>query len=172
MTTTPAHRRWATRIALFAVITLFASRAYAGPDDPAVEDARTQAEALAALTTSEAAAVDAATWNVFSKNLIHALRMDNEGVQVAAMQYVIRYNDRLDVDEAAIDVMRIYRNHDDDNVRRMAVVALSRMQSDTALGFLRLSRDYEKSERVKQTIKAVIADHEAARTGPTAKIGV
>ena len=98
--------------------------------------------------------------------------MDNDGVKMAAMQYIIRYNDNLDVSVAAIDVARLYRNHKDDNVRRMAAVALSHMQSDWAMGYLRLSANYEKSETVRHTLQAIVAQHEAAKAAPTAKIGV
>ena len=163
--------RIATFIALFALVLTLAPDALASPETDDVRKARTEAGALAALSTSEAAASEAATWKRFSKNLVHALRMDNDGVRVAAMQYIIRYNDRLDVGEAAVDVMRLYRNHTDDNVRRMAVVALSRMQSDSAIGFLRLSRNYEKSEVVRKTINAVVNAHEASTAPPAARIG-
>ncbi len=162
-------KRIATFLALLAFLGTFATATYAGPDE--VKKAKTASEAISALAASEASAVSVDTWKTFSTNLIHALRMDNDGVRMAAMQYIIRYNDKLDVSVAAVDVARIYRNHDDDNVRRMAVVALSQMNSSWALGYLRLSAHYEKSETVRHTIQAVVAQHEAA-TGPTAKIGV
>ncbi len=164
-------KRIATIIALFALFCTLSTGAYAGPDGDDVKKAKTEAEAKAALVASEAAAIDAATWKAFSTNLVHALKMDNDGVKVAAMQYIIRYGDKLDVDAAVFDVMGIYRNHNDDNVRRMAVVALGQMQSDGAIGFLRLSVEYEKSETVRHTIQAVVSEHDAAKTGLTAKIG-
>ena len=163
--------RIATIIAFLALFCTLSTAAYAGPDGDDVKKAKTEAEAKAALVASEAAAIDAATWKAFSANLVHALTMDNDGVRVAAMQYIIRYGDKLDVGEAVFDVMRIYRNHKDDNVRRMAVVALGRMQSDGAIGFLRLSVEYEKSETVRHTIQAVVSEHDAAKTGPAAMIG-
>ena len=150
-------KRITTFIALFALVATLATGVQAGPDSGDVNSATIKAEALSVLTASEASAVDAATWKAFSENLVHALEMDNDGVKVAAMQYIIRYNTQLDVDEAAIAVARLYRNHEDDNVRRMAVVALSQMQSDWAIGYLRLSVNYEKSETVRQTIEAVVA---------------
>ena len=159
-------KRITTFIALFALVGTLTINAYAGPDD--VKKAKTASEAISALAASEASAIDATTWKTFSTNLVHALQMDNDGVRMTAMQYIIRYNDKLDVSVAAIDVARIYRNHEDDNVRRMAVVALSQMQSDWAIGYLRLSKNYEKSETVRQTIEAVVAEYE---TGPMAKIG-
>ena len=163
--------RIARSIVLLALFCTLSTGAYAGPDGDEVKNAKTEAEARAALVASEAAAIDAATWKAFSTNLVHALKMDNDGVKVAAMQYVIRYGDRLDVGAAVFDVMRIYRNHTDDNVRRMAVVALSRMQSKGAIGFLRLSVAFEPSDTVRHTIQAVVSEHEAARIGLTAKIG-
>lgn len=164
-------RQTATILAFLALFCTFSTTAHAGPHGDDVRKAKTEAEAKATLAASEAAAINAATWEAFSTNLVHALTMDNDGVRVAAMQYIIHYGDKLDVGAAVFDVMRIYRNHNDDNVRRMAVVALSRMQSDGAIGFLRLSLEYEKSEIVRHTIQAVVSEHEAAQTGPTAKIG-
>jgi len=164
-------KRFATMIALFALVGTLTTT-YAAPDGDDVKKAKTQSEALSALAASEASAIDAATWKTFSKNLVHAVRMDHDGVKMAAMQYIIRYNDKLDVDEAAVDVARLYRNHEDDNVRRMAVVALSKMQSAWAMGYLRLSQHYEKTLAVRQTIQAVVAQHEAAKVSPAAKIGV
>ena len=163
--------RFARIIALVALLGTFATGAYAGPDGDDIRKAKTEAEAKAALVAAEAAAVDAATWKAFSTNLIHALAMDNDGVRVAAMQYIIRYGDKLDVDAAVFDVMRLYRSHDDDNVRRMAVVALGQMQSRGAIGFLRLSEEYEKSETVRQTIQAVVSAYEEATADPTARLG-
>ncbi len=164
-------KRIATIIALFALFCTLSTGAYAGPTSDDVKKAKTETEAKAALVASEAAAIDEATWKTFSTNLVHALTIDNDGVKVAAMQYIIRYGDKLDVDAAVFDVMGIYRNHHDDNVRRMAVVALGRMQSNGAIGFLRLSIQYEKSEMLRYTIQAVISDYEAAKASLTAKIG-
>ncbi len=164
-------KRIATIIALFALFCTLSTATYASPDGDDVKKAKTEAEVKAALVASEAAATDDATWKAFSTNLVHALTIDNDGVKVAAMQYVIRYSDQLDVGAAVFDVMRIYRNHNDDNMRRMAVVALGRMQSDGAIGFLRLFMEYEKSESVLHTIQAVVSEYEAAKIDLTAKIG-
>lgn len=165
-------KKIATFIALFALVGTLSTSAFAGTNGDDVKKAKTQTEALAALSVAETAAVDAATWQTFSKSLIHALEMDNDGVKMAALQYIIRYNDNLDVSVAAIDVARLYRNHDDDNMRRMAAVALSNMQSEWAIGYLRLSANYEKSETVRHTLQAIVAQHGATNTAPTAKIGV
>ena len=144
--------------AVVAMGVLFASAAFATPtEDPAEE-------ALKALKHAESVAVSAAQWNTFSKQLTDALTSDHEGVQVAAMQLVIRYGEQVDVRSAVPEVMRVYREHDDDDVRRMAVVALGQMNSRRAVGFLRLSEEFEPNETVRRTIHAVVAQHEAAGT--------
>jgi len=77
------------------------------------------------------------------------------------MRYVILYADHVEVSEAAIDVMRIYRNDDDLNRRRMAVVTLGSMKNQWAFRFLERSVQFEKSEIVAQTIMAVLARENA-----------
>lgn len=102
-------------------------------------------------------AVSAAQWDVFSKNITAALGSDHEGIQTSALQMVIRYGENVSVREAVYDVMRIYRNHSDDNMRRMAVVALGEMDSKWAIGFLKMSVEHEKSPAIRKTIQSVIA---------------
>jgi hypothetical protein len=116
-------------------------------------------EPLSAESLAEAAwaAESTAQWRRFSVNLVSALKSSHTGVQVAAMQYVIRYAEQIDVSEAAFDVMRIYRNDPDSNRRRMAVVALGSMKNKWALRFLERSVPFEKSEKVSNTILAVLA---------------
>lgn len=149
-------KRFTTTITVFALVCTFVMGAYAGPTNPEKPEANKAEEAQ---------------WALFSKNLVRALKSENEGVRLGALQMIIHYGDQLDVDGAVIDVMRLYRNHSDDDVRRMAVVALGHMHNDGAIGYLRLSKDYEKSETVRRTIKDVIAEYEAARQGAVAKIG-
>jgi hypothetical protein len=74
------------------------------------------------------------------------------------MQLVIKYADRVDVHRARFDVMRLYRDHDDDRVRRMAVVTLGAMKNNWALGFLARSVAFEKDPAVRHTIQAVLVD--------------
>ena len=116
---------------------------------------------LAQLTESARMAETNAQWRRFSVNLVHALRSSREGVQEAAMRYVIQYAENVDVSEAAIDVMRIYRNDADINKRRMAVVTLGSMKNQWALRFLERSAQFEKSEMVVQTILAVLAQEKS-----------
>lgn len=104
----------------------------------------------------------AAQWTVFSSNLVDALTSDHDGLQEAAMRMVIQYGDQVKVNDAVFDVMSIYRNHKDENMRRMAVVALGEMNSKWAISFLKRAESFEKSPVLKKTIHAVVAANSPA----------
>lgn len=87
-------------------------------------------------------------WEAFSKNLIRALESTNEGLQISAMRMIIRYSDNLDVKDAAFDLVRIFRNHHDQRVRRLAMVTLYHIQNDWAMYFLKRNRQFEKDKTI------------------------
>ncbi|HMB89600.1 MAG TPA: hypothetical protein VKP65_02055 [Rhodothermales bacterium] len=151
-------KRITTGAALFALCFMLVAGANAAPS---IDKDKTQLEkkALAELTAAEAEARTAARWEAFNTNLVAALQSDMDGVKSAAMQMVIRYGDQVNVDKALFDVVRIYRDHDNDNMRRMAVVALGAMNHPWGLDFLERSQRFEKSPKVQQTLYAVVAQH-------------
>jgi hypothetical protein len=102
-----------------------------------------------------------ARWKAFSKNLVVALNTENEGVRIEAMRLAIQYADYVDVKAARFDLMRLYRDHEDDAVRRMAVVALSKSGGGWALGFIERAMRFEQSPCVRQTMAAVVAERNA-----------
>lgn len=102
-----------------------------------------------------------AEWAAFSTNLVHALASDNEGLKASALQMIVRYGDHLDVRAAEFDVVRLFRSHRDERVRRLAAVACTRLKSRWAVGFLRQSESFERSERVRGTIRALLAEADA-----------
>lgn len=97
----------------------------------------------------------------FSKNLVNALQSEHEGIKTTAMGMVIRYGDQVDVKEAVIDVMRVYRDHESESMRRLAVVTLGKMNSSMAISYLERAVQFEKSPALKKTMQAVIAEHDA-----------
>lgn len=137
MTTRTALRSTLFALTLFATTTAFAA-------DPA---ARLQAPAADAA---------AAQWTAFSENLVHALQSGHDGLQRGALRMIIQHGDRVNVDAAVFDVVRIYRDHDDDNMRRMAVVALGQMDHAWATDFLKRSERFEHSSTIRHTIAAVV----------------
>lgn len=113
-------------------------------------------------TNTNAAEATTQQWDAFSKNLVNALVSGHEGLQTAAMSRVVQYGDKVNVDDAMFEVMSLYRNHSDENVRRLAVVTLGNMNSDWAISYLKRAERFEKSATLRRTIQAVVSDYEAA----------
>ncbi|MEM8484984.1 MAG: HEAT repeat domain-containing protein [Bacteroidota bacterium] len=108
---------------------------------------------------------EADQWKTFSKNLVVALKSENDGVSAGAMGLVIRFSEKVDVSDALFDVVSIYRNHEDENMRRMALVTLGKMDSPQAIGFLTRAEQFEKSDVLRQTMRAVIHDYQRRHEG-------
>jgi hypothetical protein len=89
-------------------------------------------------------------WEAFSKNLVKALATDNEGLQLSAMGMIIRYSDRLDVDDAVFDIIRVYRLNKNHRIRILAMITLHKIQNDWAMYYLRRSMEFETDERVQK----------------------
>lgn len=126
----------------------YASASVAPNEDDVIRSLETQAKS--AVTTVE--------WNRFSANLVDALKTGEHSVRNAAMRLVIEYGDRVDVSKAKFDIVRIYRDGTDVKARRMAVVALGSMEDSWTDDFLQRSARFERSETLKKTILAVLAD--------------
>jgi len=144
-------KKLTTMFVAFLVVASTSFAAFAGPDP--VKDGKA---AIAELNASAHAAVSKAQWDIFSKNLVNALKTDHDGLRAAALQMIIQYGNRVTVDDAVFDVMRLYRNHENPQMQRLALVALGNMDNTWAIGFLRLSKDYEKSPALLHTINAII----------------
>lgn len=102
-----------------------------------------------------------AHWSQFSNAIVEALVSGKEAFQVAALQMIIQHGPRLDVHDGVFDVVRLYRDHDNDNLRRMAAVTLGSMKSDWAIDFLTRSIRFEKTPRVLHTVMSIVAAHQA-----------
>ncbi|MBT8401759.1 MAG: hypothetical protein KJO98_14870 [Rhodothermia bacterium] len=96
-------------------------------------------------------------WDAFSGNLQDALASGHEGLQIGAMRLSIQYAEHVNLKGSSVDLMRIYRNHSDDQVRRLAVVALGSLDSHMVTSYLRLHEPFEQSPIVRRTIRAVLA---------------
>lgn len=112
-----------------------------------------------------------AQWDTYSDNLEHALASDHDGVRQGALRMIIFYGDNLSISRTGVyDVVRIYRNHADDRLRRMAVVALGQTGDAWALDFLKRSVRFEQSPEIRHTIYAVLTASGTIDPGP-AKVG-
>ena len=68
-------------------------------------------------------------WDQFSKGLNMALKSDNLGVKLSAMQLVIKYGNKVDVKDARYDVMDTFLYSKDRRVRQLALVTLSKINN-------------------------------------------
>lgn len=155
-------RSWSTSIAVAAVIV-----AAAAPPVTATtrdDDTARRLEAAHALLVRSAASLSDAQLASLSETLSDALESSHFGLETSALRLLIAYGNQVSFGRAmAIDVVKLYRNHPDDNVRRMAVVALGQMHDSWSMDFLKRSLRFENSEPVKYTIASVVARYQADR---------
>jgi len=141
-------------ISIFAMLFLFASSVALGtPRTTSSADDTDKIEAPASPAT-----MTAADWEIYCDRLEVALASKNDGLRQGALRMVIQYGQYMHFGRRAVfDAVRLYRDHTDDRIRRMAVVALLQMNDDWAFDFLKRSISFEKNETVKQTVLAVLA---------------
>ena len=132
-------KRFSISFSLFALCMTLVGSATAGPA-PSTPPAEVEAR-----------------WAVFSRNIVDALESDHEGLQQGALRMIIQYGTQIDAQEAVFDVVRLYRDHEDENVRRMAVVALGTMQDPWVMDFLERSLNYERSPVIRKQIRAALS---------------
>ncbi|KAA3658703.1 MAG: hypothetical protein DWQ10_10610 [Calditrichaeota bacterium] len=99
-------------------------------------------------------------WKMYSKNLVKCIKEGNEGVRYAALQRIISYGDKLDVNAAVFDIMRIYRTDPNVHAKQLALNALHKMRNEWAIGFLKLQIRHEKNVALRNQIYAMIKDYE------------
>ncbi len=103
-------------------------------------------------------------WQQASRNMVYGLKHGPDGLRQSILQNIIRYSDRLQVNDAVFEVMGIYRHHPDERVRQLALVALSKMHSNWVIAHLERSVKFEKSPKLRKTICAIL--HQCKRPVP------
>ena len=118
---------------------------------------------LAALDDrAQAPSMSRLDWQNYGNHLSDALTGEHVGLRHSALRLIIAYSDQLNMgNETVVDLMKVYRDDDSEQARRMAVVAMAELDSDLAVDYLERSHEFEKSESVKRTIAAVVAAHKA-----------
>lgn len=98
-------------------------------------------------------------WDRASKTMVKALKTDNDGLKISVLHNIIRYGDELDVGDAVFDIMRIYRNHNDDRVRQLALIALHKIENEWAMNFLKRAVQFENSPTLRKRIYAILYNY-------------
>ncbi len=147
------------RITLLSAVMLFAFSL------TATVQADPVSEKVAKLHDESTVLVEQGKWSTFSNNLVTALKSEHDGLKVAAMGMIIRYGNQLEVKGAVFNVMNIYRTHENESMRRMALVTLGQMESSWAIGFLERAGQFEDSPVLHHTLRAVVAEYHATHAG-------
>ncbi len=95
---------------------------------------------------------DEATWTRFGENLVVALKSDNDGLKVSALQHIAAFGDRLDVSDAHFEMVRLFRDSKDARVRMMALAALSKAHDSWIADFLYRSARFESNPHMASLI--------------------
>lgn len=104
-----------------------------------------------------------AEWSDYSERLKDALTNEQAGVQQSALQQIIRYGSFFNSDkETVFEIVSIYRNHDDDRMRRMAVMALGELEDAWAMGFLKRAVRFETSSEMAHTTRYVLKNYDGS----------
>ena len=103
-----------------------------------------------------------AEWEAFNKTVVQAIHSENQGVKEGGLVQIAYYGDYLDFPELTVfEVMRMYRDHKDPQIQRLAIVALANMGSRWAIEFLDMLAPYEDNETLKKTMEDVVREARA-----------
>lgn len=97
-------------------------------------------------------------WAAFSKNLVHALQSDNEGLQQSAMCLIIEHSDHRSVDAAAFDLLQIFRHHQNRGMRTLAMMTLFKMQHNFGMFLIQRSITLDRDEFIRKRSRH-LTDH-------------
>jgi hypothetical protein len=113
---------------------------------------------LFAMCTLVAAGDIDSKWDKASRNMVEGLKYGNDGLKQSILQNIIRFGDSLDVNDAIFEIMRIYRNHENEGMRQLALIALHKTNNDWAMTFLQRAVKFEKSPKLRKSICAILQD--------------
>lgn len=123
-------------------------------DDISIEAVQTTLE-----SESERSTLTPEEWKSFGKRLTEALASENRGVQVSALRLAAYYGDRLQMGrQAAVSAVRFYRDDPDPHVRKLAVVAIARINHPWGIDFLTRSLEYEDSVGVEKVMRNALQE--------------
>lgn len=98
-----------------------------------------------------------AKWDDFSKNLVKALTSENNGIQKSAMQMVIKHGDKVDVNDAAYDVLYVFRTDENQKVRQLALSTLAKINNDQVNYLLERQIKFEADPVIRKQLEAISA---------------
>jgi len=106
-------------------------------------------------------------WEAFSVNLEKALKSGHPGLQQSAMQRVVQYGDKLTLDDGIYHMGRIFCFGTDDQERRLALVALAKVNTMRSMGYIYKGMATEDNDAVKKQCCCILNDYCMANAGIT-----
>jgi len=91
---------------------------------------------------------DEAAWIQFGENLVVALKSDNDGLKISALQHIAAHGELVDVSDARFELVRLFLDNKDSRVRMMALAALSKAHDSWIADFLYRGARYESDARL------------------------
>ena len=95
-------------------------------------------------------------WNTFSDNLVLALQCDCDGLKASAMQLIIKHADKVWVHDAAFDLYQIFKYHENERMRQLALVTLYKINNEWFLGELKKDLKDETSPAIRHQMLAIL----------------
>ncbi len=102
-------------------------------------------------------------WEAFSTNLVIAVKSNHPGLQQSAMQRIIQYADSLNVTDAVYNIALIFRFDKNKQMRRLAMVTLSKINTDHSLNYLCKYIKYETNSSIRKQCCSIINDYYVAK---------
>jgi hypothetical protein len=119
--------------------------------------------------TGAAISAEQVNWQAFSDNLAVAVCSDNPGLRNSALGMIIQYADNLKFERGTIfDIVRVFRDDKDVNVRLLAMVALYKTEDSWAMDFLKRHSAFETNPRIQKicccAVKTYYSKMDSVRT--------
>ncbi len=96
-------------------------------------------------------------WETFSKNLVHALQSDNEGLQQSAMCLIIEHAEKLHVEDGAFALLQIFRHHEHRGMRVLAMMSLYKIQHNFGMFLIQRSVTLDPDAFIRKRSRHLMA---------------
>ena len=105
-------------------------------------------------------------WKKFSENLVITLKSNHDGLKQSAMQRIIQYSNNLDVQDAAFNIYNVYRFEENENLRRLALVALYHTNYNWAMNQIVRELEKEESPALKKQMSFMVYEYFKQKQNP------
>jgi hypothetical protein len=85
-------------------------------------------------------------WKLFSAGIKMALHSSNPGVTESAVRFIVKYGNKLDVEDSLDDLVKFYRSQQAEQTRKLALLAIYRLDQKKAFELLGEQLESEHKE--------------------------